>query len=291
MASALMNDFLLADIQADFADEESGRSTLDQKVRPRGTSSHPLLDHASFLHGIALRNLNSSLAELQAKLFIISDPTELSLLHRELAIHVQDVGILLALSPQTITLVDVPRLTRLLTHMLSATNLVPTSIVSEAVQQSALYLYGGLFASHRGIVETTTAFEDSDFEKVWLKCWFGEGLNERSFISDMRRAPGVLSLAEEIQRCSRDFGLSPPVSLPLTSIGTAIISLLDCWRTSQILLQLHLGDMDQVRRQSDIISRCCLELAKLCAYECGREVIGVCPIYLRIGFMRCCNRN
>jgi len=213
------------------------------------------------------------LKELQGNLFIISNPTELSLLYRELAIHVQDVGILLALSPQTIAMVDVSLLTRLLTHMLSATSLVPNSIVSEAVQQSALYFYGGLFASHRGIVETTNALEDADFEKVWLKCWFGEGLNEHSLVGDIRRAPGVLSLAEEIQRCSRNFSLSPPVNLPLTCIGTAITSLLDCWRTSQILLQLHLGDMEQVRRQSDIISRGCLELAKLCTYECGREVI------------------
>lgn len=277
MESALMNEFLLTEVQADVSDKDSARSTLSQKIRHNGPSSHPLLDNASFLHGIALRNLNSSLTELQANLFIISNPTELSLLYRELAIHLQDVGILLALSPQTIALVDVSRLTRLLTHMLSATSLVPNSIVSEAVQQSALYLYGGLFASHRGIVETINALEDADFEKVWLKCLFGESLDEHSLVSDIRRAPGVLSLAEEIQRCSRYFSLSPPVNLPLICIGTTITSLLDCWRTSQILLQLRLGDMEQVRRQSDIISRCCLELAKLCTYECGREVIGSIP--------------
>lgn len=272
MGSTLMNDFLLSEIQSEFTDEESGRSTLDQAIQHNRASSHPVLANASFLHGLALRNLNNSLTELQRKLFVISNPTELSLLYRELAIHVQDIGILLALSPQTITLVDVSRLTRLLTHMLSATSLVPDSIVSAAVQESALYLYGGLFTSHRGIVETANALEDANFEKMWLKCWFGESLTEHSLISELRRAPGVLSLAEEIQRCSRDFSLSAPVNLPLTSIGIAITSLLDCWRTSQILLQLHLGDMEQVRRQSDVISRCCLELAKLCTYECGREV-------------------
>ena len=288
MGSALMNEFLLSEIQSEFAYDESGRSTLDQTmpvlendeglhrlIRHNRTSSNPLLNHTSFLHGIALRNVNSSLTELQRKLFVISNPTELSLLYRELAIHVQDIGILLALSPQTITLVDVSRLTRLLTHILSASSLVPNSTVGEAVQESAFYLYGGLFASHRGIVETANAMEDANFEKVWLKCWFGESLNEQSLISEIRSAPGVLSLAEEVQRCSRDVSLSPFVNLPIKSIGTAIASLLDCWRTSQILLRLHLGDMEQVRRQSDIISRCCLELAKLCTYECGREVIRV----------------
>jgi hypothetical protein len=48
--------------------------------------------------------------------------------------------------------------------------------------------------------------------------------------------------------------------------------LLDSWQTSQIILRLQLGDIEHIRHHSETVSRVCLDLAKLCSYDCGREV-------------------
>ena len=285
MGSSPLNTLLVAELKSGISYEEWGESPAPpvwgESTGPRQytqfnrASRSPLVNQASLLHGIALRNSDASLTELQRKLFVISNPAELSLVRREIAVRIRDIGILLALPQRPTTsysLVDVSRLLRLLTHMLSAADDDPSSHISEAVHEAALYLYGGLFSSHCGIAEIANALEDVKFEHTWLKCWFGERLSDQSLVSEIRKAPGVLSIAEEIQKCASEFSLSPSFHIPIKSIGAATTSLIDCWRTAQVILQLHLGDMDQVRRHSDVIRRACLELAKLCTYECGREV-------------------
>lgn len=253
-------------------DEGSGPEQYSQRNR---ASKALLASQAFLIQCIALKNSYDSLKELQQKLFVISNPSELSLIYRELAVYIQDIGSLLALSHQptiSYSLIDVSRVIRLLTHILSATDLDGDSHISEVVNEAALYFYGGLFASHRGIVETANTMEDAKFEQIWLKSSFGEHLNDLSLISEIRKAPGVLSITEEIRRCSRHFSLSSTIKVSTVSLAAAAALLIDCWRSSQIILQLHLGDMEQVRRHSDVISHSCLRLAKLCTYECGREV-------------------
>lgn len=262
-----------------------------QRIRHNRVSKNPLANEPLLLPSVAMRSLNDALSKLQRKLFVISESAELSLIYREMAFHVQDIGILLALSHRhnsSASLVYVSRILRLLAHMLSNAGVDQSCGLSDAVHESAVYFFGGLFSSHFGIVEAVNAMEDAEFERIWLKCWFRESLNNQELLSsEIRNAPGVLSIAEEVQKCSRNFNISSTVEIPIASIGAATTSLIDCWRTAQEILHLQLGDMEQVRRHSDVISRACLELAKLCTYECGREVYPFFITCLLIGPMRC----
>jgi len=107
---------------------------------------------------------------------------------------------------------------------------------------------------------------------VWFRCLLGDVRPEHELITPLRRMPGILSLAEEIQKMSLDIDISPLFALSKIDIGLVTATLLDCWRASQIILRLQLGNMEQIRRHLEVISHACINLAKLCAYDGGREV-------------------
>lgn len=227
-------------------------------------------------HAIALKNAWDSLRQLQCILFTTSmSIDDRSVTYQSLAIHVKDIGSLLALSSDpalSYSLVDVGCLLTLVTHLLGGRKPKIWDLTVEPLALSAIYLCGGLFTSWQGILEMTRAFEDVRLEQAWLRCFFGVVAGEHSFISEIRRGPGALSLAEAIQGSVLDVDTSMLVNVTLPCIGVATATLLDAYRISQVIVQLQLGDMEQVRRHSDTLRRACLDLAKLCTYESGREV-------------------
>jgi hypothetical protein len=228
------------------------------------------------MHGVALKTACDSLDELQVILLSTSTSTaEQSVAYRELSILITEIGSLLALSSDpaiTYSLVNIRNLLALVIYMFAACKAKSWDTAAEIVVRSALHLCGGLFSSRRGVLELTRAFEDVRLEQAWSKCFLGDILEEHSFIYEIRRGPGVFSMAEAVQGCALDLDISPILHITRPGIGVATSTLLDAYRISQVILQLQLGDMEQVRRHSDTLRRACLDLAKLCTYESGREV-------------------
>ena len=225
---------------------------------------------------IALKNAVSSLQQSQRH-FLSSSPdfADQSFAYRDFTNLLQDIGNLLAISSDpaaSYALVDVRQLLVLSIHMLTICEIGSRDVAEEDVLESLTFLCGALFLSHLGIQEMMSAFDDVELEQVWLRCLLGDVRPEHDLIAELRRMPGVLSLAEEIQKMSLDIDISPSLALSKLDIGIVTATLLDSWRTSQIILRLQLGDMEQIRRHSEIISHACLDLAKLCAYDSGREV-------------------
>jgi hypothetical protein len=236
----------------------------------------PSRDPDAAVQVIALNNAWNSLRQLQLILSTSSmNIADQSIIYQELAIHIKDIGSLLALSSDpalSYSLVDVGYLLTLVTHLLAARKIESWDFMTEGLAFSAIHLCGGLFASRRGILELTRAFEDVRLEQAWLKCLFGGISAEHSFISEIRQGPGALALAESVKDWALDADTSPLVHVTMPGIGVATTTLLDAYRISQVIVQLQLGDMEQVRRHSDTLRRACLDLAKLCTYESGREV-------------------
>jgi hypothetical protein len=228
------------------------------------------------VHGVALKNAWDSLQQLQVILFSTSTSTaEQSVAYRELSILITEIGSLLALSSDptiTYSLVNIRILLALVIYMFAACKTKSWDTTAETVVRSVLHLCGGLFSSRRGVLELARAFEDVRLEQAWLQCFLGDIMEEHSLICEIRRGPGALSMAEAVQGSALDIDISPILYITKPGIGVATATLLDACRISQVILQLQLGDMEQVRRHSDTLRRACLDLSKLCTYESGREV-------------------
>jgi hypothetical protein len=229
------------------------------------------------LHNIALRNSVNALQHVHGLLSSGGDRplAEQSLLYRDLTTNLREVGNLLAISREPTTsigLVDVTVLLFLSIHLVATCTTGLLDLAEEEVLESVTHLCGGFLSSYCGIQELAHAFEDLRLERAWLGCLFSDFLHEINFVTELRRRAGVLSWAEEIQRASHNIDFFPSVVLSRLDIGIATASLLDSWRTCQIILHLQLTNIEQIRRHSDIITNTCLDLAKLCAYDCGREV-------------------
>ena len=255
---------------------ENGQASFWRWSLEKRASVAPLLRPDVALYIVSLRNAVDDLHELQRLMFLQSMHTvDRTPLYKELTFLIQDIAFLLAISTDpciSYSIVDVPQLLVLSVHILATCQADMPKIMTSSILKAITSLCGALFSSHRGILDTSSAFEDRRLERAWFNCLLGELLAEHRLISELRRSPGVWSLAEEIQKCSRDVDISTPLALSKTDLGIATATLLDAMRTSQIILQLQLTDMEHIRRHSDIISQTCLDLAKLCIYDCGREV-------------------
>jgi hypothetical protein len=249
----------------------------DMQIITNHLGRHPLCQTSdTAVHSVALKNAWDSLQQLQVILLSTSTSTaEQSVAYRELSILITEIGSLLALSSDptiTYSLINIRNLLALVIYMFTACKAKSWDTTAETAVISALHLCGGLFSSRRGILELTRAFEDVRLEQAWLKCFLGDIMEEHSFIVEIRHGPGVLNMAEAVQGYALDIDISPSLHITRPGIGVATATLLDAYRISQVILQLQLGDMEQVRRHSDTLRRACLDLAKLCTYESGREV-------------------
>jgi hypothetical protein len=265
------------------------------------SNSHPIVRTGAIwtpkpdtdLHNTALRNVLISLRHVHHVLSSGGNTSsaEKSLIYRDLTIYLRDAGNLLATSeePQiSLSLVDTPFILFLSIHLLATCATGILDLGEEEVLESVTHLYGGFLSSYCGIQELAHAFEDLRLERAWLGCLFHDVLPEINFVTELRSRPGVMSWAEEIQRASHDMDYFPSVILSKLDVGIATVSFLDSWRTSQIIIQLQLTNIDQIRRHSDIITSTCVGLSQLCAYDCGREVsfASICYGSLQLGTVR-----
>ena len=228
------------------------------------------------LHRLAVRNVTSAIQQSLQLLPTTTNPRyDQSLVYRALTIQLLDISHLIAISAEpgvTYALIDVHELLLVAAHMLATYEFGFCDGVVQEFLESVSSLCGALFLSHRGISEIVSAFEDKGLERAWFACCFGNAQNDPELITQLRRRPGVLSIAEEIHKTSRHFEISPSIGLSKVDIGIATAILVDSWRTSHTLIRLELEDLEQMRRHSELVSHTCIELAKICAYECGREV-------------------
>jgi hypothetical protein len=247
------------------------------KMKPKRGSVQDLSYHSDAIsHNAAIRCLVQELRRLRRDLATSShSPVTQSVVYNDLAIALQDLGSLLAISLEpsiSYSIVDVPSLLALSVNLLTMCEAGSVRMAVQTALGAVTNFCGGLFSSHCGIQQFASAFEDTKLEKIWTKCLFGAALSDYTAIPEIRQGPGLLSWAEEVQKNSREISISTGLILSKLNIGVATITLLDSWRISLIILKLPLADIEQVRRQSDIVSRACLDLAKICAYEAGREV-------------------
>jgi len=248
-------------------------TTISQKD---GINIFPFRSADFVLHIVALKNAVSLLQQSQRNFLSSSlDFADQALAYRDFTNLLQDIGNLLAISPNpaaSYALVNVRQLLVLSTHILTICEAGFHGIAEDDVLESLTLLCGVLFLSNRGIQEMMSVFEDRELERVWFRCLLGDDRPEHELIAPLRRMPGILSLAEEIQKISLDIDISPSFALSKLDIGLVTASLLDSWRASQIILRLQLVNMEQIRRHSEVMSHACLNLANLCAYDSGREV-------------------
>lgn len=279
-----------------FTDSIAGHSSSDltnlgkSQLNESGCMSFQYAD--SDLHCIALRNAMMLLQQLESDLISSMDLAEHDLIYREISIRLRDIGFLLVtcVEPTIIyAFLDVPRLLVFCIHLIAICGTNSFSIVTEDILESVTYIFGALVSSHVGVREVASAFENISLEQAWFNGLLGEASIDHSIIKELRHRPGVLALAEEIQKSSKNIAISPPFTLSKLDIGIATATLLDGWRISQVILQLQLGDTEHVRRHLETVSQSCLSLAQMCAYDCGREVQS-CGIELIKGFMCCSYR-
>jgi hypothetical protein len=241
-----------------------------------GVYKAPSTSADSLLHIIALKNAVSLLQQSRHNFLRSSlDLADQSFAYRDFTNLLYDIGNLLAITSDpaaSYALVDVRQLLLLSIHILTICEIDSHHVAEEDTLESLTFLCGALFLSHIGIQEMMSSFDDAELERVWLRCLLGDVPPEHDLITELRRMPGVLSLAEEIQKMSLDIDTSPSIALSKLDIGILTATLLDSWRASQSILRLQLGDMKQICRHSEAISHACLDLAKLCAYDSGREV-------------------
>jgi hypothetical protein len=247
------------------------------KMKPVGGSVQDLSYHSDAIsHNTAIRCSVQELRRLRRNLASSSlSPFTQSIVYNDIAVALQDLGSLLAVSLEpsvSCSFLDVPSLLALSVNLLTICEAKLVRTAMQTALGAVTNFCGGLFSSHFGIQRFASAFEDTKLEKIWTKCLFGEVLSEYTAIPEIRQGPGLLSWVEEVQKNSREITVSPELNLSKSNIGVATISLLDSWRISLVILKLPLSDIEQVRRQSDIVSRACLDLAKICTYEAGREV-------------------
>ena len=271
-------------------DHISAQQCIPEKGDPG--SRYQIQDIA--LHAISLSSALRKLSQLRLLISRFPQALDNAYLYRELTIQLQDVGYLLAISGSqdiAYAMVDVSQLLVLSIHILATCQAELSKTMTPDILQSVACLCGALFSSHRGVLEMASAFEDRKLEQAWFRCLLGECDAEYQLIMELRRRPGVWSIAEEVQKASSDIDVSPPVSLSKTDLAMATITLLDAWRTSETILQMEFGDLEHIRRHSDMISKTCLDLAKLCTYDCGREVGWTTSILnLPVGLIRCGHR-
>ena len=239
-----------------------------------GTEATPSSKTATSLHNVALRNVFISLQHINHFLTSGGNPSlpNTTLIYRDLLVYLRDAGDLLATSSEptiSVSLVDAPFVLFLSIHLLATCETGIFELDEEDVMESITHLFGGFLSSYCGRQELAYAFDELRLERAWLGCLFNDDI---SFVTELRSRAGVLSLVEEIQRASRDMDHYPSVILSRLDVGIALTSFLDGWRNCQVILQLQMTSIDQIRRHSDIITSTCLDLAQLCAYDCGREV-------------------
>ena len=227
------------------------------------------------LHIVALENAISSLNDLQRQLSSSSqDCLKQYVLLRDLESQIFQVASLIALSPVpalSFAIVDTTRLLATAIHLAAVEDTGSVHLVHDNILCMVTHLFGALASSYSGLREMMIAFEDANIEHAWLACFVGQ-LAGPSFIAELRRAPGIMSLVEEARLASKDDDVQPNFSLSRRDIGIVGSSLIDCWRICEIILQRRLWDFDEIRRHSDEIHHASIQLAKSCSYESGREV-------------------
>ena len=230
----------------------------------------------SILGASALRKALETVNQMELQLISISSRApDRSIICRELLPVLQDVGIMLALCQESSfnsNLVNTADLLALSTHLLASSESAQVGFGASEVLTATTAVIGGLVSSHHGIKELCLAFEDIWLEKAWFECMLDDTIHDYQLVGELRRRPGVLSLIEEIKSTACEMQITSPLALSKSDLAVITATLLDTWRTSDSILQLQLGDLSHIRRNSDVVSRACLNLARLCAYTCGREV-------------------
>jgi hypothetical protein len=253
-------------------------------VDPTGRSPFPSssidVNHIPFsplsLHIVALENTISSVKDLQRQLSS-SSPSCLDqfVLLRDLQSHVFQVASLIALSPVpalSFAIVDTTRLLAAIVHLAAIEETGSIVLSEDDIMHTATHLFGALASSYSGMREVMIAFENANLEHIWFSCFVGQLSSDGSLVSELRRAPGILSVVEEACSASRNADIHANWGLSRVQLGIMSFSLIDCWRSCQTILQRRLWDFDEVRRHSDEIHHASVQLAKSCAYESGREV-------------------
>jgi len=259
---------------------------MNQSDSPAASESYPILDERSVFNiqnmqnaimgTAALRKAIETVNQMERQLVSVSGRSESSLLWRELLPVLHDVGILLSLcadSAFNCNVVNVSDLLALAVHLFALSDTGLLDIGAADVLTTLTLLIGGIVSSHRGIQELCLSFEDLWLEKMWFEYALGDTIHDYQFVGELRRRPGVLSLTEEVRNNAYEMQISPSLTLSKMELVIITATLLDAWRTADLILQLQLGDLSHIRRNSDTISRACLNLSRLCTYTCGREVI------------------
>ena len=243
------------------------------------TDPNPTSISSLSLHIVALENAVSSLQDLQRQLSSPSgDYVKQYVLLRDLESQIFEVASLIALSPVpalSFAIVDTTRLLATAIHLAAIEDTGSVNLVHDNIMRMVTHLLGALASSYPGLRELMIAFEDTEVEHAWLACFLGQ-LADPSFIAELRRAPGVMSLVEEARVASKDEHVQPNFSLSRRDLGIVGSSLIDCWRVCEVILQRRLWNFDEIRRHSDEIHHASIQLAKSCSYECGREVLSNC---------------
>jgi hypothetical protein len=230
-------------------------------------------DH-TLLYVVALISALRSLATLENALFSSVQPNR-GILHREICVNLRDVAQLIALSPSprlVVSIIDIERLLAVSTHLIAIVASDVCSPDETLLYEAVTFLYGSLFSSCAFTSGLVQVFDDDKFEKSWLRCFFGGGSMDFSILSDLRHRPGVMAIADQVRKSSLDINVAPTCIFGKMDIGIAVVTFLDAWRISQGIVQLGLADFENIRLHFEPINRACLNLAKLCTYECGREV-------------------
>jgi hypothetical protein len=235
-----------------------------------------VFEFSSQLHGSALKRIDGAIKSLVEKSANITTcSTDLSTWCRELVENVKELGQLLALSPmpeQSFCLIDVKFYSILSLHLLSICDSGRSGLEMEEILEVMTCLYGSFFISHSGVVALATAFEDSTLEEMLVSTLVGINGGEFSPSRELRKSQGVYSLASIAHQTCLESSFLPQVACSRLDLACALLMFLDTWRISQNILSLNLRDLDLIRQNSDDITHLCLEMAKICSYNSGREV-------------------
>lgn len=228
------------------------------------------------LHLYALRRADDSIKSLFMDLLLVSSADRsVSILYREIVEQVKDIAQLLAVAPaskKSYLMIDIKFYINLTVHLLALSNADKTLMEINVILEAVNCLYGAVFLSSHGKRALAQAFEDPELEELWLKCFFDYVHSEFNLVGKLRDAWGVLATADCTRQYSCSFKTSQSLVQPKLNLGLAIATFLEAWRSSQDVLKLDLRDFEQIRRNSELIYRAFLNLAKICNYECGREV-------------------
>jgi len=249
------------------------QETLSQPIPCRSTSFNLSLD----LHTSALKRIDRLIRSSILNLPSIPTPNWDSLIGvRELIGQFKDLAHLLALSPApqlSFRTIDVNFYCLLSIHLISVCDVgkADSSLMNESLA-ALLSFYGSFILSRNGIIALATAFEDSTLEEMWVKTFIGNEHENFVLSRELRRSQGVYGLADLARQSAFNFDMMPQFRSSKLNLALSLTMFHEVWRISRAIVRVDLRDLEQIRRNSDAVVNACLELAKLCAYECGREV-------------------